>query len=306
MSSIDDPNSEPAETQMEFNIQSDGNETATDSVETDSVDMVSGDSVSTDPISADAAILPQPKRRMPAIYIRRFGVRELILAWCGWLMGAWAVSLISGPAVPAARWMVFATVLGMMLVWPAFRLSHGWIMWRVQSDSDDNSAATDHNDKDNIQLVPGALGRTFADWLALIIVFQFVVWPLRLVSEWSTAQAFWIDLTVIGWTLITAAIVGLGSRYRHALARTLAMVGCALLLLGEPIFRLLGDWPTGEDAVMAYTPIEILWQLSAYDPGTPLAMWNPIWSPLVITVILAGAVAWIALPLSSALTETKS
>lgn len=51
------------------------------------------------------------------------GTRELMLCWCLWLLGSWAVTLSIDSPIPAVRWMVFSTATGLFVMWPLVRLS---------------------------------------------------------------------------------------------------------------------------------------------------------------------------------------
>ena len=54
-----------------------------------------------------------------------------------------------------------------------------------------------------------------ADWFALIVVFQAVIWPLRLSAGWSVTQTAWLDAAIAAWSLLVAAIVAVGGLARR-------------------------------------------------------------------------------------------
>jgi len=57
--------------------------------------------------------------------------RHLLLFWCIWLLGSWLPAFLDTNPVPI-RWMAFAVIIGMMLLWPAYRLTQGAIDHRAQ------------------------------------------------------------------------------------------------------------------------------------------------------------------------------
>ncbi len=156
-------------------------------------------------------------------------------------------SSLDSPVV-AFRWIVFAGMTGLMLLWPAYRLS-GDRPPRIDPPHAIPSR------------VPGPVGTALFEWFCLMLVFQIVVWwpqvvvwslqwlpmpPTGTVSGWSVQQTAWLDGAIAIWSLITAAIVAQGCRSRSPRRRTLAMGLCILLVLGEPLLIALAASGLGQ------------------------------------------------------------
>jgi len=206
--------------------------------------------------------------------------RGLVLAWCLWLLGCWAVTLSMNSMIPPWRWMALSCLLGMMALWPVFRLSQDMIV--------------------NEPRYGGVAGMTpgmvWTDWLCLVLVFQAVVWPLRIMSQWSVAQTVMIDLHVIVWSLLSGAVVAVGCGYRSGGPRAAAMLMGIFILIGEPLFRgilsvfdLQGAQPQWS---MQWTPIQSLWEMTASTTHWQNEQWTPQIAAVFIAAILAWILAW--------------
>jgi hypothetical protein len=204
------------------------------------------------------------------------GVRELMLAWCLWLLGSWAVTLSIASPQPGVRWMVLMSAVGLLLGWPAFRLSQSG-----EADADAAGAAAG----------PGAppVLLVLFDWVCLMLIFQAVVWPLRLVGGWTFDQAAWLAIAMAAWSLLAGAIVAVGRQFESGGVRALAMAGCVLLVLGEPLVMALsgveGGWR------MRVSPIGALWEVTG---RAHLVRMEQV-SQRVTVVAVAAAVAWVGL-----------
>ncbi len=167
--------------------------------------------------------------------------------WSGWLLVSWAVNLaIDGPVrvtsdtmLPAVRWMLMSAVVGMVLVWPVLRLA--WAEGRH----------------------PAA--RAISDLVVLVLVFQVVIWPLRMLVDWTTAQAVMINLAIAVWALPIGLWVCLGLRSGPT-GRTVAMAACVVTLAGPALARLV--FPTASP--FAWTVWETVWFIS--DPLNTMAI----------------------------------
>jgi hypothetical protein len=161
----------------------------------------------------------------PAVAMRRgdralsSGPQLVVLGWCLWLLGSWAVTLLHDAAVSGARWMVFSAMTGLLAIWPAFRLSQGR--------------------RENADPWRPAVETALGDWLVLMLVLQAVIWPLRVAAQWSVMQTAAIDAVLASWSLLTGLILAVGSLSARGSARTIAMAGCLILLLGEPAWMAL-------------------------------------------------------------------
>lgn len=213
--------------------------------------------------------------------------RVLLLGWCLWLLASWATNLAIFPArrswivhgdmlawrapaeafIPVVRAMLISVAVGLILIWPAWRLSMA------------PSGGERHAGRE-----------TAIDLVALWLIIQVVVLPMRLLADLSLARLGLISLTFAIWGAATATLVWLGRRPRgpegrgSTFARTAAMLGCAALLLGGwPIAYILGDTAPAD-----FSPLHTLWTLCAGSPD-PAAI-------LIRLAIVLGAtiIVWVA------------
>lgn len=202
----------------------------------------------------------------------RASVRGLILGWCLWLLGSWGVTLAIDSSVPAGRWMVFSVMMGLMAIWPAFRLSQA-----------------------NEPQVPGRLRLVLLDWLCMLAVFQTVVWPLRLLGAWSIRQACWLNGAVAAWSLLSGLLIAWGCGRSAGSGRTAAMVLCILLLVGEPAVMLLAGLgrPAGAGPgwTMRVSPVQTVWALTR--PPSRFRL-DP-WTDHIKAAGLAAVAGWVVL-----------
>lgn len=202
--------------------------------------------------------------------------RGIVLAWCLWLLGSWAVLLGLDRPVAAVRGMVMAAMLGLTLVWPLVRLSQ-----------DDPPALLDASVRDRRRFRFAAI---VVDWLSLMLVFQAVVWPLRVTGDWGLEQTLWIDAAVAAWSLMIAAIVAIGVQFERPLARTLAMLACVMLLLAEPVAASVYVLNGGQAWTARLSPIGAVWSMSG-----PSRTWRPAqWQFEVASVAVAALLVWLA------------
>ncbi len=227
------------------------------------------------PISSDApsAGLPaeSPTERPPAHHRRADlgGLRVVIVVWCFWLLGAWAAAWLSDTSVPRVRWMLFAGAIGLMLVWPAFRLSE-----RV----------------DPGQMSRGAL-QVLLDWLALVTVYQAVIWSLHLIAYWPIQRGVWLDAAVLAWSLLSALIVAVARLWPGAPARWIGMTACLALVFAEPLAVWLSIQSGGAGWPMRISPVQALYELT----GVPVTREVPPWDRRIMLTGLVAVAGWAAL-----------
>lgn len=178
----------------------------------------------------------------------------LLLAAVIWLLASWFMNAVLDSArllavvdgelrwdialEPTARGLLISIVLGGMLAWPAWRLS---------------------------QPAPRLAGAQLgADLMCLIMLIQVVVWPLRVGVRWPLERAATIDLTLVAWLMAAALVTWVGWLKRTPLARTLAMVGCVLLVGGGYLVTLV----TGYGGAARLTPITMIWMLAQPQRGS--------------------------------------
>ena len=236
-------------------------------------DAAMDDSVSAETIAGDEAIhaiqdVEAARRREPA---DPGWLRTVIVVWCFWLLGAWGAAWLSETSVPRVRWMMFAGSFGLMLVWPAFRLSE-----RVQSDEPGD----------------GAL-QVLLDWFAMIGVYQAVIWSLHLIAGWPLLRGLWLDAAVMSWSLLTALIVAAARRWPNGLARMIGMGLCIALVFGEPVLVWLSLVSGGEGWSMRVSPIQAFWELTQPPDRGGIEPWDK--RTLMIAVV--AVMGWGAMTL---------
>ena len=216
--------------------------------------------------------------------------RGLVLGWCIWLLGSWSSTLLIESPVPAARWMIFASLIGLMLLWPVIRLSQELAVGGGHSAEVAPLGGPAMLRRYPSQRLLSGPGLALADWLALMIVFQAVIWPLRLSAGWSIGQSLWLDAAIAAWSLLVAAIIAVGSLARQGTYRALAMLLCVLLMFAEPTLMVLMRRAQINVAwQMHISPIQAIWGLS-----TSPVLWQPDpWRFQIIAVALGAVVAWL-------------
>lgn len=240
------------------------------------------------------------RRRRRLLLLHGPTTRELVLFWCLWLLGSWAVTLWVDATAPALRWMTFASAFGLMVVWPLVRLSQHARRPRHRP----RPARRRHTARFGGATPPWAWRGlspwlVFRDWVCLNLVFQAVIWPLRATGQWEVAQAAWLDAAFVGWSLLTALVIAWGVRSRQPSHRAAAMAICMLILLGEPVVQIVASlgaqadlWPNVAWRLRV-SPIQTLWELAGEDD--PVNWAGLPWSPAIISVIIAAAAGWAVL-----------
>jgi hypothetical protein len=197
---------------------------------------------------------------------------------------------------PSVRWIIFSGMVGMMLLWPAYRLS---------GDPAPPPPASPN------ALPPSRLGpvaTTLIEWLCLMLVFQIVLWPIRLAppaswltsSTWSVQQTAWLDGAIACWTLMSAAVVAIGARGSSPRHRTLAMCACIFLFLGEPVlvagsamFRDPATRPPSWNLWLS--PIQTIWEMCDAPANWSLRNLRPH----VVFAASVTAVLWLGVAIGS-------
>jgi hypothetical protein len=168
--------------------------------------------------------------------------RPLLMAWCCWLLGSWLVNIdidaprwISDDAlIPAARGMFISMVIGLGLIWPAWRLS--------------------------LPLRPGAAPglQVATDAISLLAIAQLVIWPLRALLGWPAEMALLIDSALIVWTGAAALCVWGGLAGRSPAARSAGMAMAAIVLFGGPLLAAM----TGAVEPARWSALHVMWTVS--------------------------------------------
>ena len=213
--------------------------------------------------------------------------------WCVWLLGSWSLTIGLEAPIPAVSRMIFASVIGMMVLWPAWRLSQHRTQRPVGAGRDHGSTSTSNDSivaQEGYQVPQVGPGVIFRDWLSLNLVFQAVIWPLKISAQWGLGQTLWLDAAIASWSLLTAALVAWGSLATHGGKRTVAMALCLLVILGEPL--VMGLMNLGNSGITWQLRISPLYALSVL-AGKPWSWTAAMWPAQIISVALAAMIGWL-------------
>ncbi|MEX2213783.1 MAG: hypothetical protein WD768_06635 [Phycisphaeraceae bacterium] len=250
-----------------------------------------------------------------ALYEHDPSSRELLLGWCFWLLGSWFVLGLGLDGTPV-RWMIFSAMIGMLMLWPLFRLSQDgflsprrrWKWYEPAAGGQGQTQVQDPVDEPASADAPAApLPRllrsrlspwlVLRDWFSLNVVFQAVVWPHLLTGKWTGEQALWVDAVVAGWSLLVGAIVAWGCQSSRGLLRFFAMLLVLGVLLFEPLMMSVINQISEARATagatwrMHVSPIEALYAVT--QPAEKFYV-QP-WIVPIVCVALAAVLAWIGL-----------
>ena len=263
------------------------------------------------PLAGDAPAAGSPRRvAPPAVMEVRVlvlgGCVYLLLAWAGvlWLIG-WAPGhLPMGPI----RWMNVLALVGLVVVWPAFRLSQAARVRRPLPPPEhplDPSPACPSPACPSPACQCGAsptptpaplpiarrfeIGLALLDWLSLAMIWQAVWLTLWMRSDWPVAQALLADAALLGPALLVAALIAWARQGRSTIARAVAMTLCLAMLLAEPLAMLA----TSTHWTPRMSPLPMAWGLT----GSGVEPWSRVqtWWPHVASWWAAAALAWAAL-----------
>ena len=161
--------------------------------------------------------------------------------------------------IPMVRGMLMSVAVGLMLVWPAWRL--------------------------------GSAGRrsagrqTAIDLAAMWLVLQVVIIPLRLLADYAAARLVLMGLTIGVWGALTAIIVWVGRWSESSLWRAAAMLICAAIVFGVWPLAVVLDQPS----ISRASPLRTLWILAGQGADERAILSN-------LLVLAAGVVVlWLGL-----------
>jgi hypothetical protein len=200
--------------------------------------------------------------------------RGLIFLASIWLIGSWLIAIGVRPPVqpssasytPGVQLMLLCMAIGLMIGWPLLRLSQPALRAPIR--------------------------QTLLDLAVLLSLVQVVIWPLRLVTAWSTFRIAAIDTTLCGWTLLAGATVAAAIGSDRQGPRTLAMSACVGMCLLGPALAWLGVL-TGVNALELINlgPLMAIRTLGDGGGAQPeLAQWR--WIALLNA---AAIVAWLTM-----------
>jgi len=200
--------------------------------------------------------------------------RGLILLACVWLIGSWLLSIGVKPPVepssasytPGVRLMLVCIGIGLMIGWPLLRLSQS----------------------------PTArpIVQTVLDLTVLVSLIQVVIWPLRLVTPWTVARTAALDATLVGWTVLSGAVVASAVGSRRNGVRNLAITACLAMCLLGPTLAVIGAIVgSSAEQLMDIGPLIGVYRLAQ---GAAAPVTGPQWVMIVMPAAAAG-LAWTAL-----------
>ncbi len=196
---------------------------------------------------------------------------------CVWLIGSWLLSIGVKPPIepssasytPGVRLMLVCIGIGLMIGWPMLRLSQS--------------------------VAARPIVQTVLDLTVLVSLIQVVIWPLRLVTPWTVARTAALDATLVGWTVLSGAVIAsaLGSHRRGV--RNLAITACLAICLLGPVLAVIGaitppvaGWA---GPLMNIGPLVGVYRLAQ---GGPAPVTGTQWVMIVMPAAAAG-LAWTAL-----------
>ncbi|MFM7135168.1 MAG: hypothetical protein ACKO0W_12735, partial [Planctomycetota bacterium] len=126
------------------------------------------------------------------------------------------------------------------------------------------------------------------DAFAILVLLQVVVWPLRLVSNWTIERSIAIDCALAAALFTTAAILGIAQGKHGSRPRTIAMAVVVVLASIPPLIERAGS---ADDAFLPFAALSgplLLGRLAEPNPLDPSAA---EWALLKAAAALVGA-AW--------------
>lgn len=195
--------------------------------------------------------------------------RQLILAWSVWLLASWAVNMsIDGPTtvtsdsmLPVVRWMLQSMALGMYVMWPAWRLSLANAYYGGRE--------------------------VIGDLIGLSLLIQLVVWPMRLLLDWSISQTLFLNLSLIIWAIPIGLWISWGLVWSTTMGwagKMAAMLLCVATVIAGPLLAI----GYGELSLVAWNPIRVI-----SDYTDPANYWVDVseWVQLGVVGMVAG-IGW--------------
>ena len=211
--------------------------------------------------------------------------RGLILLASLWLIVSWQIAIgvrapvetSSASYTPGVRLMLMCVVIGLLIAWPLLRLSQ--------------------------PAHPFPIRRTLLDLIVLLALVQVVIWPLRLITPWSTARTAAIAASLVGWTTLAGAIVASAVGSPRAGPRNLAILAClAMCLAGPTIGWLRLVVGLGPGRMVSFGPPLEIYGLTG-GGGAPPAGEQWRW---IVVLGLASVAAWLALSVATHLKNRRA
>jgi hypothetical protein len=204
--------------------------------------------------------------------------RGLIVLSCLWIAISWVMLFGLHPPIQAVavsytnsvRMMGISTMLGITIGWPLLRTSG--------------------------RVFQAPLRQTLLDMVVLACAVQVTIWPLRLISIWSTTQTLFITCQLTSWIILYGALVHYGAGSRNGWIRSMVMfIAVSVVILGL-LLAAPGDaaW---------WSPLEMLRELTDSPQGAPTN--HALVAAAATTTaglglwILRGGIRWCGTPLAT-------
>lgn len=224
--------------------------------------------------------------------------RLLVIGWCLWLLGClvttWVLMPAEQPSWIMARWVTLGAAVGMLVIWPAVRLSQAHRF----GPGDDRGRANRFRIAQYLVIL---------DWLSLNIILGCVTGLFWLmdgwtIDGWTWEQALLITGLCAGWSAAAGAVIAWGRAQESGLSRSLAMLVCLLLLAGEPLLIAGAAWLQGlggdGSTTSAWKPglnlLTPLWEVTIMPTRWQAGMFHRFIEPLALSLLLAAS-GWMAL-----------
>lgn len=206
----------------------------------------------------------------------------LVLLAAFWMVAAWLVAM--GPTTPVhPSAATYEPGVRMMLVCIGIGVFIGWPLLRLSQQGPTHPAR-----------------QALLDLAVLVAMLQLVIWLPRVLTVWSISRTGAIATFLVGWAVLTGAIVATATATERRGVRNFAMLACIAMCLGGPVVAWLVDFdPTGASAFVHAGPLMGVQLLSeGGSTRATEAQWNGIF-------IVAGAavVAWIFVGVGRLLTS---
>ena len=204
--------------------------------------------------------------------------RGLIVLCCLWIATSWVMLFGLRPPVQAVA-SSYANSVTMMSISTMLGITIGWPLLRTSGRG-----------------FQAPFRQTLLDMVVLACAVQVTIWPLRLISTWSTMQALVITCQLTAWIIIYGSLVHFGASSRNGWVRSGVMfVAVAVLVIGA-LLAPLAEAPW-------WSALEMLRELTSSPQGAPIRN-GLVGAAAAATAgiglwILLGGIRWCRSPLAT-------
>jgi hypothetical protein len=173
-------------------------------------------------IALTAGSSDQPSDRLhPSLDRPLFVPRGLVVLTALWIFGAWIALFGFHPPVQAQS-ASYGPSIALLFAMIGVGIGIGWPMLRLSARA---SSAP--------------LSQALFDVLAIVVLLQVVLWPLRLVTSWSLDRTIALVTAAALATVSIGALSSLGTGSRSERTRTITMTFLVAITLGPAGFRVV-------------------------------------------------------------------